>query len=432
MFRGWLQLGQTEIANSGRTIAYMKNGVRNLSTEIVTDDSWPMLPVWLDRESVWQRPELDDDCPWYDSTESASAEFAGVWPMSVEGADSTPVDREVVEGAIAGGGFGVLRTPPRTLTVEALVIASTPAGLRYGLGWLGSALRGEACEDGGEPRQLLFLDSAPPMDAQMDEAEVRAMADAEVRMLSQVVLTGEVTVDEMFSPWVHENRGATAARVTFELTAGVPWIWRMPMPLVSGLQPALGESQTVTFESADEDGNFPSGCLEETSVLTDPARAPLATLPRPLTPAAALSGMPLESRRLTWQLEAGRVPRWAETLATVTVRTGPVEERSIRLQWVQGGAATARDISCNTVGEAMIGYVPANSTFTLDAVTGSAEVITSDGRRLDGTPVVTGRQGGPWRPPILRCSQPYTLVIDTDETVNPQVRIDVDAVVRQP
>lgn len=426
-----MQLGQTEIANTARTVAYMSNGVKNVTTDVITDDSWPLLAYFLGREENWVLPELDDDCPWYDRTESASAEFAGVWPLRVDGLDSTPLDREVIEAAVAGGGFGVDRTPPRRVEVEALVIGATPAGLRYGLGWLGSALRGDNCADGGHPRNLLFLESAPPFDAQMTAEEAQLLGGAESRMLSQVAQTGALVVEETFSPWVAENRQPTIARVTFELTAGVPWIWRTPTRLVTGLQPATGAAQSLTFENVGPGGIF-EDCATDFELLVDPLTAPLASLPRPVSPAASVGMQPLQSRRITWTLDAGRLPRWAETIPNIVIRTGGQSERSIRVQWVEGVTTTDVDITCNSVGEAMIGYIPANATFTLDAVTGEATVVTSDGRFLDATPVVTGRWGGPWRAPVLRCAQPYTLVVDTMQTVHPNVRVDVDGLVRQP
>ena len=429
--RGYFQLGQTEIANTARTVAYMRNGVRNASTEVVTDDSWPMLAYFLGRDTDWQRPEVDHDCPWYDRTESASAEFAGVWVLRADGLDTTPLDRDVIEGAVAGGGFGVLRTPPREVEMEALVLGATPAGLHYGLGWLGSALRGDNCQDGGGPRNLTFLEAAPGFDAQQTPEQVAVLGAAQSRMLAQVALTGPVQVDEWLSPWVAEQRGATVARVTFTLTAGSPWVWRTPTRLLTGLTPALGTAQSLTFENVGPGGVL-ADCDVDGGLLVDPAADPLVALPRPVSPAAAVGMQPLLSRRSRWQLDAGRLPRWAETVPTVRVHTGPQAERAVRIQWVQGNAVTQQDVTCGSVGEALIGYLPANSTLTLDAVTGDATVLTSDGRLLDATPVVTGRWGGPWRAPVLRCAQAYTLVVDTMQDVHTDVRVDVDGLVRQP
>ena len=421
MYRGYLQLGQTELANSTRTVTYMRNGVRNTSTEVVTDDSWPLLPWLLGRESEWSLPSQDDDCPWYDATDPASAEFAGVWPMMVEGLDADPIEREVVEAATDGGGFGDRRTPPRTITVEALLIAQTPAGLKYGIGWLNSVLREH------EPRDLTFLNSAPPVDPMMSSANVVDVAVGEMRMVSSVVLTSELTVDEQFSVWTAEGRGATSARVSFELTAGVPWVWRLPQTLVEDLRPFAGVPQSVIFDSATP----PELVASSASILTDPEQSPLTTLPRPVTSAAALGMYPIESKRLVWELEVGTLSRWFDTLPTVIVRTGASAERAVRIQWVPGIVTDLdADLSRQAVGEALIRYIPARATLTLDAVTGDATAVTSDGRVLDATPVTTGRRGGPWRAPVLSSTQTYSLVIDVERDVDPEVSVQVDALVR--
>lgn len=423
MHRGYLQLGRTELANSTRTVAYLQGGVRNAALEVVTDDSWPMLPWLLGREVAYTLPALDDDCPWHVAAEPASAEFAGVWPMRVDGLGGDPTEREVVEAATDGGGFGVQRTPPREVEVEALVLAQTPAGLQYGLDWLNSLLRQP------EPRDLTFLASTPPVDPNMTAEQVMQLGVAEMRMLSSVVLTGEVQIDEQFSPWVQEGRGATAARVTFTLTAGVPWVWHLPQPLAEGLRPYEGAEQSVVFDNSTP----PEVAMQQASVLHDPATGPLTTLPRPVTPAAALGLYPMESKRLLWTLEAGTLPRWLQTLPTMTVRTGPQPERAVRLQWVPGLVDDlGADLSHRAVGEALVRYLPARSTLTLDAVTGEATVVTDDGQVLDATPVTTGRRGGPWRAPELAADETYTLVVDTEDTVHPDVTVQADAMTRRP
>ena len=125
------------------------------------------------------------------------------------------------------------------------------------------------------------------------------------------------------------------------------------------------------------------------------------------------------------------MPLWSETVPTVVINTGDKDERAVRLQWVEGIAETDDDVTCNTVGEAMVGYIPAGSRFVLDALTGGASVITPEGRELDATPVVSGRWGGPWRPPVFACGNSYTLVVDTLRDVSPDTRVSVDGYVRQ-
>ena len=433
MDRGWLQLGHTEIANTTRCIAYMRRGVRNGTVDIVTDESWPDLPRWLGKPEPYRSPWEDDDCPWYDPDNPNSAEFAGVWVMGVEGAEGTPVDREIVEGAVEGGAFGATRTPPREMTFEALVIGGTPSGLTFGIEWLGSVLRGDPCEpDDGQGRNLLFLESQPPSDPRMTEEEVMAVANGESRMLSRVALTEPLRIEERVGQWTAQGYGATIARVSFTLTAAVPYVWQMPAPLVSGLRPVDGVEQTVRFENVDEDGNCPTDCVDtDGGVLWDPDLPPLAVLPRPITPEAAAGCAPMESLRLTWRLGEGRIPSLGQTVPTVTVRTGPLDERNLRVQWAEGEPDTERELSCATLGEALIAYIPRRSTLTLDAVTGLATCLTADGRVLDATGMVTGKFGGPWSPPVLRCGRPYTLIVDAPRRVDLETTVDVIATTRR-
>lgn len=430
-YRGFLQLGQTEIANSRRTVQYMKNGVRNVTAEVVTDDSWPGTARFLGREDDYVLPELDDDCPWFDPRESASAEFAGVWPMNVEGLETTPLEREIVEGAVSGGAPGVERTPPRVIQVEAVLAARTPAGLRYGLQWLEAALRADRGEASGRPRRLVFLDSAPAYDPLMSDEELLRLANPESRLIVDVVQTGELTVEEYFGVWGYEDRQATSARVSFELTAGVPWIWRNPTNLVGGIMLAGGVEQSLRFENVGEGGALERCDDGDNELLRDPETAPFVEVPRAVTPAAAVGMQPLQSRRSTWRLNAGRLPLWSDTVPSVSVNTGAKAERYIRVQWVRGVVETQDDVLCNAIGEAMVQYLPPRATLTLDALTGDARVITSEGQDLDATPVTTGRFGGPWRAPVLNGTETYTLVVDSLVDVAEDVSVSVDAYVRQ-
>jgi len=264
----------------------------------------------------------------------------------------------------------------------------------------------------------------------LEPDEVMRLGNAESRMLVDVVQTKGLQIEEQFGPWAPEGRGATAARVSFELTAGVPYIWRTPINLLAGLLPSKGVAKSLLFENVGPGGVL-AACDNRETYLVDPKSAPLTTIPRPISPNAAVGMQPLESLRSTWLLEAGRLPIWAETVPSVTIRTGEKDERYIRIQWVEGLVNAEKDIRCETVGEALIGYIPANSQFTLDAMTGEARVITPKGIELDATPVVTGRWGGPWRPPVLACSQPYTLVVDTLRDVSARTSVAVDGYVRQ-
>lgn len=428
MYRGWLQINDAEIGNSARAYSYIRNGVRNATLNIVTDDSWSQHNRWAGVS--WVRPEVDTDCPWYDPTAPESAEFAGVIPVSVEGLDSTPLKREVVESASHGGAVTDPRTPPRVIRVEACLVAATPGGLQYGLGWLDARLRTDLCGVGTAARVLHFLDSAPLVDDRLTDEQIQADAGVRARQVVGTVLTEGLSVEELFSPWIGEYRGATCARVSWEWTATVPWVWHATRRMVTGLRPATGSPVTASFERVDADGHCPASCDAGSSALVDPMDSGLMALPRPVSPLVSSACTPVESRRLTWWMSTKDLPRWGEALPTVTVRTGATAERGLRLRWVQGTDSV--DKGCSVVGEAMVTYLPANCALVLDARTGHAWALLADGKQLDATGNVVGREGGPWRAPVMKCGKDYTLVIDTPRVVDTDLQIDVDVSVRQP
>src|SRR5699024_7214013 len=224
-----------------------------------------------------------------------------------------------------------------------------------------------------------------------------------------------------------EGRDACAARIEFEMTAAVPWIWQFPVPVIDQEPLHTGTYSVVQFERQDDEGVCPTACAAPEEAIVDPRSTGLTVLPRPITPAAALGCTPIESRRTTITLPDDTVPAFSEMVPTVRIHSGTTEERSIRVQWVEG---PDRD-ECETVGEVMVGYLPAGATITLDGVTGLATVDTPTAEGLDGTPVVTGRMGGPWRAPDLRCGRAYTVIIDTEATVNPGAWASVELMVRQ-
>ena len=159
-------------------------------------------------------------------------------------------------------------------------------------------------------------------------------------------------------------------------------------------------------------------------MLVDPLVGPMWALPRPAAPGADIGCQLLDSRRSLFTIQEHMIPLAGEMLPTVTIRTAGREERNIRIRWARGlvtddGAA----LDCQTVGEAMVTYLPPEAVLVLDGRSGTAVVHTEDGRELDATPVTVGRAGGPWRAPVLRCGAPYTVVIDADVPTRATVEV---------
>lgn len=414
-YRGYLELGGTELANTRRVVQYMRTAECSNTLEVRNDDSWPDVHRWLQHEPYVD--PITDAAPWVAEDRPVTGEFLGVWLLAMDGMDSAPLRREPIEAAGAGGGFTALRWGVREVQVTAVLVGATPVGLEYGIEWLNAALVQDQCQPMGSGRSLRFLAAAPYVGWDATDQEVRAAGVEQERWLHNVVATQPVTVAERFGRWDKDGSQAIAARVEFTLSAANPFVWKAPRSLVPPTTLAAGDLRSVTFERVNPDGTWPSMCVDENPPLTDPLRPATRLLPRPVTPASEVGYQQFTARHTELVVPGEVVRPWETMVPTLTIIAGPQDERSVRVQWVRG--SNLDDLACASIGEAMIGYIPAGATFTLDGVTGLATVRRAGASvDVDATAVVTGRNGAPWRAPVLRCGDEHTLVVQAASTVH--------------
>lgn len=419
VYPGYLKLGDVELANNARTAAHAEHGICSRNLELLDDGSWKQTHEWLgdggEDGTGYITPELTG-APWVDETRPESLEFGGLFVTSIEGLSSTEIEQEITESVSDGGTASVRRLPTRPVTVNGALFASTSRGLQWGIRWLTRSLLSSGCSGDASPRDLTFLESHPGFIQSEQTADIAYRVSGLTRQLTRVVATKTPEINEQTgTSMLRGDTGPCTALVEFELTALVPLIWRSPESLLERRELSRGEELSTRFQELDEDGHCPADCDDEDGVLIDPNIGPMWTLPRPSASGAEIGCQLLDSRRSVFTIPEGLIPVTGEMLPTVTVRSGTREERHLRVRWARGlvtddGAA----LDCQTVGEAMITYMPAESSVVLDGRSGTAVAHTADGRELDATPVTVGRAGGPWRAPVLRCGAPYTVVIDAD------------------
>lgn len=422
-YSGFLQLGGMEIVNSRRAVAHAEHGVASMGFNVLADDSWRQTHLWLGHDDYITPAETG--APWVQDGRPESLEFGGVMATSVEGLDTTEVEQDVQDATGDGGAAGARRLPNREVKVEAVLVASTSRGLQWGVRWLTRSLMQEGCDGTGGPRDLTFLESCPDYRQSEQPADVQRRAADLMRVLTRVVVTKTPEVTQWAGQSVDRgDKSACTAIVEFEVTALVPRVWRSPRQLLTSVDLAGGEELSTRFQELDAEGNCPASCNDDGGVLVDPEMGALWSLPRPVAPGSEIGCQLLDSLRTVETVPEGVIPLTGEMLPTVTVRSGGVEERHIRLRWARGLVVDdGADLDCQTVGEAMVTYMPPNATLVLDGRAGTATVTTEDGRELDATPVMVGRAGGPWRAPVMRCGAPYTLVADADTTTQATVSV---------
>lgn len=393
-FRGWISLtvdGQTvEVANSSRVVDHLT--APSLSTDpgagcgctaqVQYDDSWPGLRAWLgDGAGRYEIP----DAPWYSASVPASAEFAGVWVMGVEGLDATPVEREVTELIGRGGMAAPHRDPSRPITVTALVVGCTNAGARFGLSWLSRALRQTRGPGGG---RLDFLAAHPSGTGTEPEALRRESHG--------VVLTAAPTVvDVSGMGGGAEHRQASVMRVEWEMIATNPLVYR---PVIEDREPSQdGGWKLIPIEWVHEaECTDPTGA--DLPVLFAPGCEP-AQVTVPAAPVPQCGGcLPVCGLNRT---------RYQVVQPSDSFGTGAV---SLQLTWPgsrpdpMSATIYLRPIGSTDptleVGHTQISGLPPGGTLVLDAITGRP-TITIDGILRQHTGIVTTPSGAPWTPLVL-------------------------------
>lgn len=145
MFKGYLSLGGTEIANASRTEAYVKNagGLIPLRNCIDCEDLGTVLG-----DGVYDSP-LVDDAPWLDPTNNSTNDFYGLYPLEIEGIEDSTREAAVTESIVDGGSVGSVRKATRSVRVRGLLMAANEYAMSSGMTWLRNALDPSPCTTHG-------------------------------------------------------------------------------------------------------------------------------------------------------------------------------------------------------------------------------------------------------------------------------------------
>ncbi|MEV5391919.1 sugar transferase [Nocardia farcinica] len=388
IFRGWLELGERELANSSRVVALARPAAapasdavafagggcapcRNL--EVGRDDSWPGLHDYLGAVG----PYTDiTTAPWYDPADPASGEFYGIWVMSAEGFDAIPVARDIGDAICAGGVAGRHRDTYRTLSFSALLWACTHRGAQYGLRWLNCLLR-----TARTPQTLRYLSAHP-------EA---GTADRLERALRRVVLTSGAVVREVAGRPIADHQQASMYRVEWELAALDPYEW------------TATTSSAVTWDSTVVAGiewahapdcvDTSSCALPELLSVECPPQV-IDTRPAP-TPVCGGCLPVCEIETRTWQMDLTD-PTDCEVIATSIQVSAGADPVTVQLWWRPCGSTS----DCDITGQLQITGLPAGQTVVADSLDRRAYAVI-DGQRVRQRGIVGTPSGAPWRATLL-------------------------------
>lgn len=427
METSYLSLGGVEIFNGARLNAYLLSVGSPLTS--VGSCFCPTLTNEVLGDGEYTTPDDPlSPAPWYDSDVPESKEFAGLMVLSVEGIDDYPVTRTITTGVTGGGAIGPARVQPRTVTVTALVLASTCCGVEYGLHWLSEVLQG--CVGGLCDGDCATMYSCCPGD---DTLTPDAFNAKYRRTLRRVALVEGPRIISRVGDGCGTGEcqmGADILTVEFVLTAATPWLYTDLTPILEVVPPRDDTATCVTWCIRPTVGVPAPGCEDEcrfapcaTAGLncSDPRCRP----PAPPTPTTAQGCfcIPLADERDCYDMDLTGRPKWSTDVPMITVRAGSQDLRNLTLTFYERTVADAA-LTCDQIADLKrcdphsvyaVQFVPAGGAVTLDGQISRALVQCGSGPppSCESSSDVYGEGGAPPTWKAFDCAR-FCLCITTD------------------
>lgn len=167
-----------------------------------------------------------------------------------------------------------------------------------------------------------------------------------------------------------------------------------------------------------------------TSELIDPDCPPLPSPPAPPQITNACVEDPTNWTRYAINIPATDIPLFSSALPVVTISTGNVAARQVRMRWYRNpdNQVITSINPCDFEGEIIASYVPPFSEMEVNTITRTAEAVVDGGLPQVATQLLYGPDGGPMEWPELSCNIPYVFTVDVEpdgDVTNLDVRLEL-------
>lgn len=456
-FTGFLCLGGTEITNSNRTLAYMRNGLAPPNMT-VKDCGCDDLHLALG-DDEYRKPELDT-APWADPDRPESYSFAGLLVTEIEGLDSSPHTREVYDRVGDGAVLGRERMGPREITVTGWLFGGDCCGVSYGLKWLAEALRGgcgaecggssgefftccpEVCDevidgetDGDGAGSGDVANCGDPDDPGYADCVAETCFDPYHRTLHGVALVEGPTVTERWSGGNCNSGccgGCRAVQVEFTIVAVNPWIYTDPVTVLEETPFDLtvpDECVSPWQESECEDPCETDTCgVDPDCVVPAPPTLPVVSNP--------CICLPVVDSRVCASIDSDELGDWFESVPIITIYSGDEPMRNVAVRFWQnpvGFDCNDRDrfpdcASCATIA---VSYIPANSSLIINGAERTAQYECPGAVRGSALQNLYTVDGGPFGFPVFDCAGVCVCVSVDPETTHEDATVKIELVGRE-
>lgn len=338
-YDGWMEHNDVEIINVARTAA--------LAPEMGLDSVRvrPAKVAWL--SSTLGASDYDDitEAPWYDAGVPASAEFAGILPLAVQGLDDSTLESATTEYTSDGGNSGHPRNTTLSIVFNVVLVGTTERGVEYGKRWMDRTLRG-----GGGARRFCTGSDLTYLRYGAQGAPKAHRRDVSLSRGSSVTRK-------------HATQCAVTWTVTFTMTAADPYEYGEEQPMMADL------GGTVTGPAVDSSGSVDMTHLTCPEYDYSPIFDPLypAMVESPQAPDfypdgwTLTSGLPFTRR---WVRLDPVEPSGLLNVPLLTLTAGAVEARMVRLSIWPGDVPA--DSQCDPLFSVVVTYLPPTQQFVID------------------------------------------------------------------
>jgi hypothetical protein len=336
-YDGWIEYNGVELVNLSRTA--------QLAETLGIDTVWtlPSSVQWIQDELSGVGYNDISDAPWYDAGYPASAEFAGIIPLAVNGLDDSTLESTPVEYITDGGHSGKPRNSTLPLVWNVIIVASTDRGAEYGKKWLDRTLKDSGTRvfcSGADLRYFRYASAGTPV-----------MHRRDTRLTRGSSVTRKRRTDCAVSWWV-----------TFTMTAADPFEYGEEIPQFT----ELGGS--VTGPGVADSGD--TVLVEYDCPVYDytPVYDPLypALVPSPTAPDFFPAGWdigPGDTFERFW-VDLNPVEPLDLNVVPIITLTSPTEARMIRVSiWPSDSTITDQ---CDPLFSVVVAYLPVDVDFIID------------------------------------------------------------------
>lgn len=387
-YDGWMTYNGVEVINLSRT-AQLADALGLTSVATRSSDV-----AWIQTALAGASYSAPSAAPWYDAGYSASGEFAGLVPISVQGLDDSSYSSSGIEYVGDGGNAGKGRRTTLPVVFNVALVGVTEKAVRYGLSWL---------------NQVITTTSASTFCAGADLRYFNHQDGTTFKHRRDVKMTRGTVVTRKW-----HGDGSVVWWVTFTMTAGDPYEYGETTPVLAGLGGATPTGTSV-LGSGEFNLNYAECPVYDYSPIFDPLYPALS--PAPTAPNFYPDG---------WNISAGMLMHryWARIGVPAPARvnkvpiislTTLVEARRVKVS-IWDHTSPLED-QCDPLFSCVVNYLPVGTTFYVDGHQSAAYMwngVSPNVRRSDSLVYATDARPVDW----TSFADPTNLLVTMDLFAN--------------